>query len=265
MKIFDVHIRSDSCTDADLKNLRYFETEHVITTAYDARPFEQARDLMSYFQGLIDHECSRLRRCGLIPHVALGVLPGARPRRTHYEVWRELPGLLTNPAVVAIGEIGVWEDVKDQWDLFERQIKLALEAGPRPVIITPPPELRITMTYKMMQIIERIGFPPHQVMINYTDDRFIENVLQSGFCAGVAVGATPQTPRQAAGILVRVLESQGSAERVILNSALRAGGSDVLAIPKTVAALQELGMIEEEIEALTFENASKLFLGHLSG
>src|SRR5699024_3635861 len=126
------------------------------------RHFERAEDVLGYFDSLCSEEIGRLGRCGLRAQVALGVLPSAVPRRAHFEVWRELPYLLRQPEVVALGEVGVWADEPAQWELFERQIKIVrdmpvgaskggAEPGGMPVICTPPDALRVNMTYKMMQ------------------------------------------------------------------------------------------------------------------
>ncbi len=260
MKIFDAQIRSDVCSDADLQNLHYFETERVVTTAHAPRNFERAEDLLAYFDDLCTDECARLRRCGLQPHVALGVLPNARPRRAHFEVWRELPFLLQQPEVVALGEVGAWKDTDEHWELFERQIAIAREAGPIPVIATPPADLRVNMTYKMMQHIEKLDMAPELVLMNRLDERLIETVVRDGFVAGVSVGTSNLEPRQAARLLAEVIERLGSADRIVLDSSLRTGATDVLGIPKTVVALQDIGVERRVIDKLVYGNAKALFV-----
>ncbi|MGM0557502.1 MAG: hypothetical protein ACQEVA_14050 [Myxococcota bacterium] len=260
MKIFDAQIRSDICSEADLKNLEYFETERVLTTAHAKREFERADDLLEYFDELTTDEVQRLRRSGLIAHVALGVAPNMRPRRAHFEVWRELPHLLQQPEVVAIGEIGAWEDSEEDWTLFERQLDIAEEAGDVPVICVPPPELKVNMTYKMMQRIEKVGHGANLCMMNRLDGRLVETVVREGFVAGVSVGSQNVEPRAAAEMLAEVIDALGSAERIVLNSSLRAGSVDILGIPKTVVALQDLGVDTRVIEKLIYGNAMSLFL-----
>jgi uncharacterized protein len=260
VKIFDAQIRSDVCSDADLQNLHYFGTDEVVTTAHAPRDFERAEDLLGYFDDLVAQEHRRLEQLGITGHVALGVLPGARPRRTHLEVWQELPYLLEQPEVVALGEVGVFEQTDGQWDLFERQIDIARQAAPLAVIATPPRDLRVNMTYKMMQRIEKVGMPPEMVMMNRLDERLIETVVRDGFVAGVAVGSPNLEPRKAAQALADVVDRLGSAERIVMNSALRTGGIDVLGIPKTVVALQDLGVDTRTITRLAYGNAKALFL-----
>lgn len=258
MKIFDAQIRSDTRSDDELRNLHYFETERVLTTAHALRPFETAADLLAYFDDLLGPEVDRLRRCELIPHLALGVLPDARPRRSHYEVWRELPALLRRAPVSAVGEIGAWEDVPAHWELFERQVKLADDAD-LPIVVTPPAVLHVNMTYKMMRRIDRLGFPADRCLINRLQDRVAQTAHTEGFVVGISVGSPNLAPRDAARIIVALAEERGSIDRVALNSSLRRGAADVLGVPKTIAALRDLGIRDDHLHSVAFGAAATLF------
>ena len=259
MKIFDPYIRSQTQSDDDLKNLHYFGTEEVVTTAYGAQTFETAADLIAYFEFLLGEEYRRLRRCDLRGRVALGVVPDARPRRAHYEVWDALPELLQRDSVVAMGEIGVWEDSAAQWELFERQVRIAREIGPIPLLVTPPKTLKITMTYKMMNWLEKFGYPPSLVMMNYLDERLVENVVESGFCAGYPVGITSNEPRQVGRNIAGLLERVDRADKILLTAALRSNGGDLLGVPKTIVALQDEGVTDADIQKMVYDNAARLF------
>lgn len=253
MPIFDVHIRSDTRSDDDFRNLEYFETTHVLTAAHAGGGFERASDLLAYFDRLKTAEVKRLKRCGLDAFVALGLTPDARPRRTHYEVWAELPDML-EPPVVAIGEIGAYEDCEDHWELFERQVKMAHRAG-LAILATPPAGLKANMTYKMMNRIEKLGFAPGRAIMTHLDARLVETVVREGFVAGVSAGPYHMEPREAARAIAASIEVVGHADRVVLSSALRSGAADILGIPKTVAELEELGLESDVIESVSFSNA----------
>lgn len=259
MKIFDPNLRSRTQSDDDLKNLHYFGTEEAVSTAYGWRGFERAEDLLAFFESLLKEERQRLERCGIKAYIALGVLPDGQPRRAHFEVWDELPALLKRPEVVALGEVGVWEDRREQWELFERQVKIALEVGPLPILVTPPAKLKITMTYKMMQCLERLGYPPSLVVMNHTDRRLLVNVIESGYCAGYPTGAANNDPREVARAIADALEELGEVGQIILTAALGSGGSDILGVPKAIVALQDLGVPDAQIEAMVRKNAQALF------
>lgn len=259
MKIFDAQLRSDTRTDDELRNLAYFDTEYVVTTAHPAQAFEDADSLLAYFRHLIDSELERLRRCGLDGGVALGLLPKTRPRRAHPEVYSELPQLLADERVFAVGEIGAWVDNSSHWELFDRQIRFALDAN-LPVIVTPPSDLRVNMTYKMMARAQQLGMRPERCMMNLLDARLLETAVEEGFVGGIAVGYRHIEPREAASIVAGVLERVPAAlDRIVLNSSLRRGAADILGIPKTVVALGEAGLSPAQIEKLAFENANRLF------
>ncbi len=258
MRIFDAHIRSDTRSEDDLRNLHYFETTHVVTAAHARRKFERASDLISYLDSLTQNEVSRLRSCGFEAYVALGVPPNARPRRSHYEVWSALPDLLSREAVVAVGEVSANRDHAEHWELFERQVEMARDAG-LALIATPPARLRANMTYKMMQRLDALGFPRHKAMMTHLDERLVETVVAEGFVAGVSAGPYHLEPRQAARVVAESIQYLGHCERIVLNSALREGAADILGIPKTVAELQELGTSDEVVSQIAFDNAARLF------
>ncbi len=231
----------------------------MVTTAFDGQTFDTASELIHYFEFLLGEECARLRRCGLGPQVALGVVPGARPRRAHYEVWEALAQLLQHQSAVALGEIGVWQDEKAHWELFERQVRIAHDVGPLPLIVMPPAELKITLTYKMMTWLEKFGYPPSLVMMSGLDERLVENVVESGFCAGIPVGSASNDPRQMGCHLHQVLDRVGGADKILLTTALRSAGGDVLGVPKTIVSLREAGVSDAQIGEMVYGNAARLF------
>lgn len=259
MKIFDPYIRSGTQSEADLKNLHYFGVQEVVTTAHGGHHFETAADLIEYFEFLVDDECRRLRRCQLQPHVGLGVVPDAQPRRAHPEVWTALERMLDETSVVALGEVGVWRDEEAHWELFRRQVRIADRVGPMPILVTPPRRLKVNLTYKMMNWLERYGYPPSKVVMGGLDERMIKNVIDSGFCAGCPVGAARNEPREIAGLLAELAGDDAGAERILLTAALRSSGGDLLGIPKTIEALQQEGVDDATIQQLVYNNASRLF------
>jgi predicted metal-dependent TIM-barrel fold hydrolase len=256
---FDAHIRSDTRSSDDLKNLAYFGTERVLTAAHPIRPFRHSDDLLGYFEGLVTSEVERIRRAGLLPCVALGLLADSRPKRSHYEVWEELPIMLEMPEVVAVGEIGAWADEPDEWELFERQVRLARQAD-LPILVATPNELKVNMTYKMMARLDKMAFPPELAMFNHLDERLVQTVAEEGFLAGVSVGPYHLDPRVAAPMVAAAVEGLGSAEKIVMNSALRAGGGDILSLPKVAVMLADAGVPAAEVERLVYGNAMRVFV-----
>ena len=254
---FDAHIRTDCIEGEVLENLAYFNVKHVLLAAHAPTPFKTAEELLAYLGGLVTDEFCRIERAGLTPVVALGVHPDAVPKRAHYEVWRDLPVLLDDPNVVAVGELALEEESKDQLALLERQLALAHEKD-MPVLTTANTRERARKVRQILDIIDHVGICTSRVLVNHVDFTCLKPVIDAGCWAGVTVGPMHLGLRDALEMLRRF---RGSAvDKVILNSGLRTGPVDVLALPKLALMLTESGFSQSEVRRLVWGNAMRLFL-----
>lgn len=253
---FDAHIRTDCIEDDVLENLLHFGVAKVLLAAHAPAPFEVAGDLLAYFGGLVSNEFHRLRRVGLTPVVALGVHPDAVPRRAHYEVWRELPSLLADPAVVAVGELALTDESEAQEALLRRQLEIAAEAD-LPVLVTAASRERARHVRRILALLEESPVQASRVMVNHIDFTCLRPVLEAGCWAGVTVG--PMHLEQAAATDLIGRYRAEAVDRVIVNSGLRPGPADVLALPKLALGLTEAGLTQSEVRRLVWGNAERLF------
>lgn len=257
MKLFDAQARTATRTDDELRNLRYFGTTHVVTTPQLARA-NDADAVLAQLRALLDDEVARLRRLDLHGYAAIGLLPPAAPRRAHPELWSAFEACAHDPRVVAIGEVGVWEDTARQWQLFDAQLQVARRAE-LAVILTPPEQLPVTMTYKMMARVGEVGIAPERCLVNALDEATLGTVCEEGFVAGVAVGGGG-APRGAARVIAKTLDDVPEAlERLVLTSALSHHASDILSMAKTVDALKKL-LPATALERVCYANAAQLFV-----
>lgn len=257
LQYFDAHIRTDCIEDDVLENLAYFNVRNVLLAAHAPTSFKTAEELLAYFGGLVTDEFHRIERAGLNPVVALGVHPDAVPLRAHYEVWRELPVLLAEPSVVAVGELALEDESRQQQTLLERQLALAVENG-MPVLTTASSRERARKVRRILDIVNAVGVPTNDVLINHVDYTCLRPVIDAGCWAGVTVGPMHLALDEALEML-RGFRS-AAVERVILNSGLRTGPVDVLALPKLALMLTEAGFSQSEIRRLVWGNAMRLFL-----
>jgi predicted metal-dependent TIM-barrel fold hydrolase len=128
-----------------------------------------------------------------------------------------------------------------------------------PIVVTPPSDLKVNMTYKMMDRLVKMDFPCHRALMNHLDHRLVEPVVREGFCAGLSVGPLHVSPTDSAALVDSLLQSLGSVDRVVVNSSLQRGSGDILAIPKMVVALRERGVELAEIQRLVYDNAVLLY------
>ena len=259
MRIFDATISSDSISNDDLNNLRYFGTTHVLSVTEGRHLGETSDDVVNYFQTFVDRERERLESLDLRCAVALGIA-GSPPRRVHSEIFARLQVIAANPAVVAIGHIGVDDDLDRQWRFFDEQLRVAQETE-LPIVVSTRSPLTATRVYAMMERIVRHGFEPARALFFATDEKVVEPIVTEGFHAALSLRTGHFTSAHAAAIACQfaAFESQ-----LVLCSGLQKDCGDVLALPKVVMALGERHCSRETIEALMFGNAANFFKFHAS-
>jgi predicted metal-dependent TIM-barrel fold hydrolase len=260
VKIFDAHIYADERPDNDFSNLAWFDVERVLLCAHAPKTFQTAFDLVAYWQHLLDVETVRIERLGLQTHVAIGIHPSGIPRRAHYEIWRELPQILHDPRVSALGEIGVLEDSDKQWAVVDRQLRALASTGlNKPVVFRPPRTAdtrdKIRAIQKFADLVATHGITSDNVVVQHVDWLTIDAVEAAGFYAGLTTGPFFLTAEQA----VPIVEHHNR-HRIVAASALRTGGADVVAIPKLAVALGEAGIPRGDIERIVYGNAMSLFV-----
>lgn len=247
MKFYDPLIFSDSRTDEDLDNLRYFGTSHVVTSSHAPQRFESSSALLSYFERLMSTEVRRLREFGLIPHVALGVHPDAAPRRAYHELWRELPLLLREPPCVAVGELSVSRSgSEEEYHLLEGQLRLAHELA-LPAMLRLPTRNTEAVLKQVVGCVRRSGQPSERV------------VVSAGSMSEALV-----TRLQAVGFVVMVTEvaclgPDVDLRKTLFSAGLREGPGDVLATLRGALTLRDEGRDWRVIERLVYGNALNFF------
>ena len=262
MELFDPHIRSDARPDQDLDNLVYFDVRGGLITAHAPRPFVRAEDLITYWEWLLGPERERLARHGLRARVALGMPPRASPERASPGIWRALDGLLAREGAAAVGELSARSEEAGDWARLTRQLELA-GRHELPVVIVPPRQLRVTMTYKMMERVREVEVEPGRAIFSGLDVRQAEIALAEGFGAALRVGPLGVPPRQIASHVEALLEAEPEAARarLMLTAGVRAGAADVLGLPGALQALRKHGIAEEDCRAACGGSARRLLGG----
>ena len=260
MKLFDAQVYADARPDSDFANMAWFDVERVVICAHAPRPFETARDLWEYLDQLVGAEVDRLARIGLEASVALGIHPRAIPRRAHYEIWRELPQLLANPNVAALGEIGLDTGDAREWRLIDRQLGLLAEHGiQKPVIfrlaLSADTRLRRSWISRLGALLDAHALDPQDVLVQHVDWMTIDQVLESKMKAGLTVSPYFSTVEE----VRRIIVHHGTHE-VIVSTGTRVGQADVLAMSRVGVALSDAGLGQHDIERAVYGNAMGLFV-----
>ncbi|MCA9565011.1 MAG: TatD family hydrolase, partial [Myxococcales bacterium] len=252
---FDAHIRSLVLDEARLENLRYFNVKRVLTTAYSPGDVDTAEQLLSYFENLLTNELHRLRTAGLEAYLAIGVHPDAVPRRTHYELWNELPVLLKERSVVALGELALTESQTSEV-ILSKQLEIA-EQVDKPVVICFDGNERVRQVKRVLSLAAEVNFPPDRMLLNHIDFTSLRVAMEAGAWAGVTVNPLDLSAPEACELVRRYGED--ALKHVIFNSGARSGVGDVLALPKAALELSSAGFSPAHVRRLTWGNANRFF------
>src|SRR6185436_8854266 len=110
-------------------------------------------------------------------------------------------------------------------------------------------------TERTLALIKELGFPPERTLVDHNNEETLALTLASGCWAGHSI--YPHTKMDEAR-MVALVKTYGP-ERIIINSAADWGVSDPLKVPKTVAAMQQAGVPEADIELIVWKNPIRFF------
>ncbi|MEL6182702.1 MAG: hypothetical protein AAFS10_27335, partial [Myxococcota bacterium] len=194
------------------------------------------------------------------PHIAIGIHPDAVPRRAHYEIWRELPHLLRDPAVSALGELGLKTGDPQEWSLVERQLRLLTELPePKPALLSLArgPEARVRRRWleRLGTLVRDLELDPRRLIVQHIDWLIIDVAEAQGFTSGLSLSPFFSTTDEALRII-----THHDRRRIVAGSALREGAVDVLALPKLAAVAREAGLEQIDIERVLYGNAMALLV-----
>lgn len=171
-------------------------------------------------------EPGRASSRGLKLHVALGIHPRAIPP-DHGRVLEELPGLLKNPSVVAVGEIGLDSGSEIEKRVFVEQLQMADELG-FPVIVHTPRTGKPEVTPRIVDLIGE-NIDEDRAVVEHVNMDVLPDLIETECILGLTVQPEKLTPSEA----VDILREYGT-ERFVLNSDMSSAPSDPLSVPRTV-------------------------------
>jgi predicted metal-dependent TIM-barrel fold hydrolase len=165
-----------------------------------------------------------------------------------------LPRFLSKDGVVAVGEVGFDDQTEAEADVFRRQLELAREFE-LPVLVHTPHRDKRRGTERTIELVRSVKFPEELVLIDHNNEETLPLVLNSGCWAGHSI--YPNTKMDEAR-MAAIVKKFGTG-RIIINSAADWGISDPLKVPKTTEAMRRLGIPEESIHEVVWNNPAAFF------
>lgn len=248
----DAHVHMVSRTTDDYESMRDAGVVAVIEPAFwVGQPRTTVGAFKDYFSMLVGWERFRAAQFGIRHYCTIGLnAKEANNEALAEEVMELLPLYVCKEGVVAIGEIGFDDMTKAEETYFRRQLEMARELDML-VMVHTPHRNKTAGTSRSMDICDEVGLDPTRVVIDHNNEETVEEVLDRGYWAAFTI--YPET-KMGNERMVEVVRRYGS-ERIIVDSAADWGVSDPLAVPKTARLMRKRGISEEDVHAVTYENA----------
>jgi len=249
--MIDAHIHADCRPYEDFERMAVAGIGSAVTLAHDPLRMSNSGVVLDHFHRMLNNDRERAALNGIELYVALGVHPRSICPDVEL-VLEELPILLEDERVVALGEVGL-ETVRDEEeDIFKTQLQLADELKMKVVVHTPRRNKR-EVTLKTLSIIQK-NINPALVQLDHVDSSIIDLALEFGGLMGLTVQPLKVTPLEA----VELLEEYGC-EGFALDSDMSSSPSDALSVPKTVHQMKLAGLGDEEVDLVSHRNAADFY------
>ena len=256
MRIFEPHAHMTSRTTDDYEAMAASGVKVLVEPAFWlGQPRTSAGSFVDYFNSLLGWERFRASQFGIRHHCTIGLNPKeANDDALRREVLDLLPRFLSKDGVVAVGEIGFDAMTPAEEEALLEQFVLAKEHE-LPALVHTPHRDKLAGTRRTLELVEQSGMAPETVLIDHNNELTVKEVHASGCWAGFSIYPNTKMDEYR---MVRILEDVGT-DRMLINSACDWGVSDPLKVAKTVAAMQEAGFSEDDIDKVVWRNPLEFF------
>ena len=256
MRIFEPHAHMTSRTTDDYEAMAASGVKVLVEPAFWlGQPRTSAGSFVDYFNSQLGWERFRASQFGIRHHCTIGLNPKeANDDALRREVLDLLPRFLAKDGVVAVGEIGFDAMTPAEEEALLEQFVLAKEQE-LPALVHTPHRDKLAGTRRTLELVEQSGMAPETVLIDHNNELTVKEVHASGCWAGFSIYPNTKMDEYR---MVRIVEDIGT-DRILINSACDWGVSDPLKVAKTVAAMQEAGFSEDDIDKVVWRNPLEFF------
>lgn len=203
-----------------------------------------------YWNHMISFEPTRARAVGIDYYCAISVNPKeAEDVGLVDETLSRIEEYLDREPVIAIGEIGFNSNTANEERAFRRQLELAVRRN-MPVMIHTPHIDKLTGTKRTVEILREFKVNPALVDIDHCTEETMPVAMSFEGCfCGMTVYPTKLSPERAA----RLVQQYGPT-RLLVNSSADWSDSWPLGVVMAADAMRDLGVGDEAVRALTWDN-----------
>ncbi len=215
---------------------------------------------IDYFRQISEFEPTRASWYGIRHFCWVAVNPKeAENPSLSREVLRHMPEFFKKPTVLGVGETGLHKSTRNECEIFEAQIDLAIQYDQLLLVHTPHLEDKLKGTKRILEVLRGMPVNPDRVWIDHVEEHTIRAIKDAGYWVGFTLyPITKCSPRRA----VDMLERYGT-ERTLINSSADWGPSDPFTLQECILEFRRRGhSLQEAIEV--FYNNPARFLGQNS-
>ena len=212
---------------------------------------------LDYFRQISEFEPTRAAQYGIRHYCWVAVNPKeAENPELSRAVLDKMPEFFEKPTVLGVGETGLHKSSKNECEIMEAQVQLALDHGQLLLVHTPHLQDKVRGTKRCLEILAGMQVDPDKVWIDHVEEHIIGRAKDAGYWIGFTLyPITKCSPKRA----VDMLETYGT-ERTLVNSSADWGPSDPFTLQKCVLEFRRRGhSLQEAIEV--FHNNPARFLG----
>ncbi len=256
MKIIEPHIHMYSRTTDDYIAMYNAGIKVVVEPSFwlgSERRY--AGTFFDYFKLILEFETLRASRFGIDHFAAVSINP--KETENTALVNEALDGMgeyLDHPRCVALGEIGLNNNTKNEISAFRKQLLMA-EERKMPAIVHLPHENKVEGARIIVDIIKAEGVDQNKIVIDHNTEASMPISKDTDCFCGLTV--YPYSKLDPARVSF-IIEKFGS-DRIIVNGSADWGVSDPLSLIKVVDYLQNNGHDESVIRKLTYDHANELY------
>ena len=249
--MIDGHIHADTRPYEDFRLMAIAGIDAAITCAHDPLKMSTSAVVLDHFHRILNNDYKRAADNGLKLYAAIGLHP--RSISSDFEVvLNQLPYLLEDDKVIAIGEIGLENASENEKDIFTKQLELAQKLSMKVIMHTPRSNKREVTKVALSVLDDHID--QSLVQLDHVDNSIIDLVADFKGLLGVTVQPQKMNPQDA----VKLLDEYGT-EKFILDSDMSSSPSDPLSVPKTVHEMKLAGFKNSDILRVSEGNVSKFY------
>ena len=261
MKLIDTHVMMESLGLMDLEAMAAAGITTLIADGAGGMDYAtSAQAAINYFEHTLLGETKRASDYFIDVYVIAGINMNAVP--TDYEKLLDaLSEYLKRDKVVGVGEIGMepgsltCPDLHKQEEVLRTELRIAKEHNKAAVLHLPLKE-RTTWIERYVKLIDETGLDRSKAVIVHSDASTTKIITDAGCIANISVSPMRKiTPEDAAKIV-----AENDMGRILVSSDSRSRHrSDSLSVPRTALQMRRLGLSEEDITKVFYDNPKRIF------